>query len=230
MPSPQPCCAPLLPGLAQPRREVLGNGNQIVSLAIEGAPLVCLDFWCRAGSAFETEAESGLAHFLEHMVFKGSEALAAVVEEFGRDVLAADGSLDRPKLGRIVFADDAKRRRLMSITFPAIGRLLLERFAVAEAAGAPVLVYESALLVENGQADAWRPLVVVTTTPEIQLRRLRERNALTGEEALDRVRSQMPLADKARLADFVIENVGTPAQTRSRCAEVWAALIDLARP
>ena len=160
----------------------------------------------------------------------GSEALAAVVEEFGRDVLAADGSLDRPKLGRIVFADDAKRRRLMSITFPAIGRLLLERFAVAEAAGAPVLVYESALLVENGQADAWRPLVVVTTTPEIQLRRLRERNALTGEEALDRVRSQMPLADKARLADFVIENVGTPAQTRSRCAEVWAALIDLARP
>ena len=160
----------------------------------------------------------------------GSEALAAVVEEFGRDVLAADGSLDRPKLGRIVFADDAKRRRLMSITFPAIGRLLLERFAAAEAAGAPVLVYESALLVENGQADAWRPLVVVTTTPEIQLRRLRERNALTGEEALDRVRSQMPLADKARLADFVIENVGTPAQTRSRCAEVWAALIDLARP
>ena len=160
----------------------------------------------------------------------GSEALAAVVEEFGRDVLAADGSLDRPKLGRIVFADDAKRRRLMSITFPAIGRLLLERFAVAEAAGAPVLVYESALLVENGQADAWRPLVVVTTTPEIQLRRLRERNALTGEEALDRVRSQMPLADKARLADFVIENVGTPAQTRSRSAEVWAALIDLARP
>jgi zinc protease len=90
MPSPQPCCAPLLPGLAQPRREVLGNGNQIVSLAIEGAPLVCLDFWCRAGSAFETEAESGLAHFLEHMVFKGSEALAA--GEFDRRIEALGGS------------------------------------------------------------------------------------------------------------------------------------------
>jgi len=155
----------------------------------------------------------------------GSEALAAVVEEFGRDVLLPDGSLDRPKLGRVVFADDAKRRKLMSITFPAIGRLLLERFAAAEALGAPVVLYESALLVENGQADAWRPLVVVTTTPAVQLRRLCERNGLTPAEARDRVRSQMPLEEKAKLADFVIENAGPPGETRARCAEVWAELL-----
>ncbi|MFM7735700.1 MAG: dephospho-CoA kinase [Alphaproteobacteria bacterium] len=159
----------------------------------------------------------------------GSEALAAVVAEFGPDVLLPDGSLDRPRLGRIVFADDAKRRKLMSITFPAIGRLLLERFAAAESSGAPVLVYESALLIENGQADAWRPLVVVTTTPELQLRRLCERNGLTEAEARDRVRSQMPLEEKARLADHVIENVGRPEETRARCAEVWAALLERAR-
>ena len=154
----------------------------------------------------------------------GSEALLAVVAEFGRDVLLPDGTLDRPRLGRIVFADDARRRRLMAITFPAIAKLLLERLAAAEASGAPIVVYESALLVENGQAEGWRPLVVVTTTPELQMRRLRGRNGLSEDEARDRVLSQMPLSEKAALADHVVENVGTPAETRARCAEVWAAL------
>ena len=88
-PSP-PCCAPLLPGLEQPDRRVLSNGNQLVSLALSDAPLVCLDFWCRAGSVFETEQESGLAHFLEHMVFKGSQRLEA--GEFDRRIEALGGS------------------------------------------------------------------------------------------------------------------------------------------
>ena len=88
-PSP-PCCAPLLPGLEQPDRRVLSNGNQLVSLALSDAPLVCLDFWCRAGSVFEAEQESGLAHFLEHMVFKGSQRLEA--GEFDRRIEALGGS------------------------------------------------------------------------------------------------------------------------------------------
>ena len=88
-PSP-PCCAPLLPGLEQPDRRVLSNGNQLVSLALSDAPLVCLDFWCRAGSGFEAEQESGLAHFLEHMVFKGSQRLEA--GEFDRRIEALGGS------------------------------------------------------------------------------------------------------------------------------------------
>ena len=90
MSSSSPCCAPLLPGLAQPLRRVLANGNQLVSLAIDDAPLVCLDFWCRAGSVFETPAESGLAHFLEHMVFKGSTQLEAGA--FDRRIEALGGS------------------------------------------------------------------------------------------------------------------------------------------
>ena len=84
------CCAPLLPGLAQPQRRTLANGNQVVSLAIAEAPLVCLDVWCRAGSAFEAGDESGIAHFLEHMVFKGSRRLAA--GEFDRRIEALGGS------------------------------------------------------------------------------------------------------------------------------------------
>lgn len=154
-------------------------------------------------------------------VAPGTAALAAIAAEFGPGILLPDGALDRPALGRIVFADDARRRRLMEITFPAIGALIGERLAAAEASGAPVVVYESALLVENGQAGHWRPLVVVTTTPELQVRRLMERNGLTAGEAADRIRSQMPVAEKAARADFAIDNSGTIDEVRVRFSRAW---------
>ena len=90
MPSPSRCCGPLLPGLEQPNRRVLANGAELVSLDLSEAPLICLDFWCRAGSVFEAGSESGMAHFLEHMVFKGSHSLAA--GEFDRRIEALGGS------------------------------------------------------------------------------------------------------------------------------------------
>ncbi len=80
----------LLPGLGQPLRHGLANGAELVSLPLAGAPLVCLDFWCRAGSAFETAPESGMAHFLEHMVFKGSAQLGP--GDFDRRIEALGGS------------------------------------------------------------------------------------------------------------------------------------------
>lgn len=84
-----PAAAPLQ-GIGEPRRRQLGQGATVLSLELEEAPLVCLEFWCRAGSRFESEAESGLAHFLEHMVFKGSRRLAA--GEFDRRIEALGGS------------------------------------------------------------------------------------------------------------------------------------------
>ena len=89
-PLPQAPCSPPLPGLADPSRRRLGNGAMVVSLELPEAPLVCLDFWCRAGSVFEGPEESGLAHFLEHMVFKGSRHLGA--GEFDRRIEALGGS------------------------------------------------------------------------------------------------------------------------------------------
>ncbi len=80
----------MLPGLGEPDRRQLPNGAELVSLPLADAPLVCLDFWCRAGSAWEHPGESGLAHFLEHMVFKGSQSLAA--GEFDRRVEALGGN------------------------------------------------------------------------------------------------------------------------------------------
>lgn len=164
-------------------------------------------------------------HAAHDAVAKGTEGLAAVVAEFGEDVLLPDGNLDRPKLGRIVFNDDAKRRKLMGITFPFIGRLLGERFDAAERSGAPFLVYESALLFENGGFDAWRPIVVVRVDEPQQIERLCARNALSLEDATARIRSQMPLARKVELADFVIDNAGSPEETRRQFDAVYAKLL-----
>jgi len=86
----QGCCGPLLPGLVEPRHQRLANGAEVVTLPLADAPLTCLDFWCRAGSLWEQPQESGLAHFLEHMVFKGSQRLAA--GEFDRRIEALGGS------------------------------------------------------------------------------------------------------------------------------------------
>lgn len=164
-------------------------------------------------------------HAAHDAVAKGTEGLAAVVHEFGEDVLLPDGNLDRPKLGRIVFNDDAKRRKLMGVTFPFIGKLLGERFDAAERSGAPFLVYESALLFENGGFDAWRPIVVVRVDEEQQIERLCARNALSLEDATARIRSQMPLARKVELADFVIDNAGSPEETRRQFDAVYATLL-----
>jgi dephospho-CoA kinase len=164
-------------------------------------------------------------HAAHDAVVKGSEGLAAVVQEFGDGILLADGNLDRPKLGRIVFGDDAKRRCLMAITFPFIGRLLGERFDAADRSGAPFVVYESALVFENGGFEAWRPIVVVRVDEQQQIARLCARNALSPEDAIARIRSQMPLARKVELADFVIDNAGSPEATRRQFDAVYAKLL-----
>ncbi len=158
-------------------------------------------------------------------VAPGTPTLDAIVEEFGAEVLAADGSLDRPALGRIVFAEDARRRRLMEITHPAIGALVAERLQEAVGSGAPMVVYESALLVENGAAEAWRPLIVVRATRDAQVRRLAKRNGFSTDEALDRIRSQMSVEEKAARADHVIDNDGTIDHLRDQCEDVWSRLI-----
>jgi dephospho-CoA kinase len=154
----------------------------------------------------------------------GSPALAAVAAEFGSEILLPDGSLDRPALGRRVFADNDLRLRLMAITFPAIGRLVGERLDAAERSGAAMVVYESALLFENGATGSWRPIIVVRASPEQQLARLRARNGLTEREAIDRIRSQMSVEEKAARADIVFDNSGSEDDARQRFAALFAEL------
>jgi dephospho-CoA kinase len=158
------------------------------------------------------------------IVEPGSEGLAAIVKEFGASVLGADGSLDRKALAAVVFGDEAKRKRLNAITHPRIGVRSAERMQELAAAGRPLACYEAALLVENGLADAFRPLVVVVAPEPVQIARIVARDGATEDEARARIRAQMSNADKARVADHVIDNSGTLADLHARTDEVLAKL------
>jgi len=150
------------------------------------------------------------------VVLPGTEGLRAVVAAFGEGVLAPDGSLDRAALAAAAFGDEAKRRLLNGILHPRIGARTMERAAELGAAGHALVCYEAALLVENGLADAFRPLVVVALPESVQLERARARDGASEAEVLARIRAQLPLAEKVRVADVVVDASGTLAETRDR--------------
>ena len=161
------------------------------------------------------------------VVEPGTPAHRQIVAEFGREVLQAEGRLDRARLGEIVFPDPVKRKRLEAITHPAIRARFEKIMADLERAGWDgILIWDAALLVESGGNKKMDRLVVVTTDAATQLRRLMARDGGSEEAARARTASQMPLAVKARYADYVIDNSGTPAQTEARVREVYRALLD----
>lgn len=155
---------------------------------------------------------------------KGSEGLAALAEAFGGDILTADGTLDRAKLSSIVFSDVAKRNTLNHIMHPRIAALSFSRANELANAGHPFACYEAALLIENGLAEALRPLVVVAAPPEVQIARAKARDGMTEEEARARIASQLPLSEKVKLADYVIDNAGDPEALRERALLVLASI------
>lgn len=157
-------------------------------------------------------------------VIKGSRGLASIVAAFGTDVLDADGSLDRKQLAAVVFTDDAKRKALNGIVHPIVTSLTFERAAALREAGHPLACYEAALIVENGVADAFRPLVVVAAPEDTQVARARARDAAAEADVRARIRAQMPLAEKVKVADFVIDNSGSLEDLARRTDEVLAAV------
>ena len=161
------------------------------------------------------------------VVEAGTPAYARIVAEFGKDVLQPDGRLDRARLAEIVFSDEVKRKRLEAITHPAIRARFERIMADLEKAGFDgILVWDAALLVESGGSKNMDRVVVVTADPATQLRRLIARDGCSEEAARARTASQMPLAVKARYADYVIDNSGTREQTDVRVREVYRALLD----
>jgi dephospho-CoA kinase len=159
------------------------------------------------------------------VVEPGTEGLKAVVAALGPEVLGPDGTLDRKAVGRLVFADPAARKRLEGITHPRIWALGVEKSDELRERGEPLACYEAALIVENGVADAFRPLVVVACPEELQVARLRDRGA-TVEEALARVHAQKPLADKVAAADHVIDTTGTLQDGADRADAVLSVICD----
>lgn len=160
------------------------------------------------------------------VVAKGTAGLEEIVARFGPEMLDAEGNLDRKKLAARVFGDDEERRALNRITHPRVGKLLSERADQLAQRGEPLACYEVPLLFEVGLDAALRPIVVVDAPVETQVARTVARDGGTTEEALARIRAQMPLEEKARRADHVIDNTGTLDALRARADEVLDAVCE----
>lgn len=157
------------------------------------------------------------------VVAKGTEGISEIARRFP-GVVDAAGVLDRKALAARVFADERERTALNAIVHPRIAREAAARTRALEAQGHPLALYEAALLVENGLQGALAGLVVVTAPEELRLRRILLRDGATEAEARARIAAQLPEAEKARAADFVIRNEGDPADLRRQVADVLAKL------
>ncbi|WP_391571741.1 dephospho-CoA kinase [Cohnella sp.] len=156
------------------------------------------------------------------VVEPGQPALHAIAERFGQAVLQPDGSLDRKKLGAVVFSDLEERKALEAITHPAIRAVMKERMTRYEAEEPDrLVVVDVPLLFESKLESYFEQVMVVYVPRETQLRRLIERDALTPEEAEKRLAAQMDIEEKKRRADILIHNTGTPEDTDRQIDRFW---------
>jgi dephospho-CoA kinase len=146
------------------------------------------------------------------VVAPGTIGLAAVASLFGDGILHEDGSLNRRRLGRLVFSDPGARASIEALLHPLIGAALAARTRELESRGEPLACYEAPLLVETGRADAFRPLVVVAADEATQVIRVLRRDQASESEIRARIAAQLPLATKAAQADILIRNDGSYEQ------------------
>lgn len=163
------------------------------------------------------------------VVEPGAPAHAAIVAEFGPGVLQPDGTLDRKKLGAIVFAEPGKRKRLEALTHPRIRERFAQRLAeLVERDFAGIVIFDAPVMIESGNYKTMDRLVVVVTDAATQRARALDRDG-DPEEVERRIASQLPLSEKARLADYVIDNSGAREATLAEVRRVHRALLaDLA--
>lgn len=184
----------------------IGSGKSSVSrlLAERGAVVIDADALAR------------------EVVEPGTPGLAAVVEAFGREVLAPDGSLDRPALAALVFADPAERARLEGIIHPLVrGRARDLEAATPDDA---VIVHDIPLLVETDQGERFDAVVVVDVPEELQRARLVELRGMDPAEADRRIAAQATREQRRAAADHIVVNDGSLADLESRVADLWAAV------
>ncbi len=155
-----------------------------------------------------------------------SEGLLKVREAFGDVVLAPDGTLDRHKLGSIIFSDEAARQRLNSIIHPLVIEITEKRLRDLQVRArrqcrSLVAVIDAPLLIEAGVDAICDEVWVVAVSQEVQATRLMKREGYTLQEALSRILSQMPLSEKEKRATHIIHNEGTIESTRKQVLELW---------
>lgn len=172
--------------------------------------------------AFVVHADE-LAH---EVIEPGGTAYEEVIERFGREILDKRGYINRSILGQKVFHNAEAREALNAIVHPAVRAEFANRLEdYAPRGHAPIAVFDAALLVETGLYTEFHRLVVTRCDSAAQIRRLRQRNNLSAEEARARIDTQLPLERKLSLADYVIDTGGTLRETRKQTDEVYAKLV-----
>jgi dephospho-CoA kinase len=198
----------------------IGTGKSTVARLLAGLGAVVID-------------ADAIVHELQA---PGTPLLAQIAAAFGPEVLRPDGLLDRERLGRLVFADPAARKRLNDLVHPAVGSEMLRRLEAAKASGAPLVVLDIPLLLEGRAARGADParsktasdlageVIVVYAHEAQQLERQVARDGSSREHALQRIRAQLSIEEKRTLADFVIDNSGSLGDTERQVRELYAKL------
>lgn len=161
------------------------------------------------------------------VVEPGMPALEKLVERFGPDILAADGTLDRPALAAKAFVNDETRKELEAITHPAIGELFLRR--LAEAPEGAIVVHDVPLLVESTRGLDYAAVIVVEAPLETRLDRLVGRG-VDREDAKRRIGLQASDEERRKVATWVVDNAGDLAALETQIETIWAELLKLEKP
>lgn len=183
----------------------IGSGKSTVSALLRDHGAVVIDY----------------DRLAREVVEPGAPALSAIADRFGSEVIAVDGTLNRPALGAIVFADEQARRDLEAITHPAIRELAHRREQEADAA---VVVHDNPLLVEMGAHEHCDVVLVVDVPEDVQVQRLVDLRGMTEAEARARMAAQASRNDRAAVADHVIDNSGSEAELAGTVGGLWAEL------
>jgi dephospho-CoA kinase len=178
---------------------------------------IFVELGCRVLDADQTARE---------VVMPGTLGLKALTDAFGEEILATDGTLDRKRLGALIFADQSKREQLNQILHPfIIARQdeILNGWEAEDPNG--IGIVDAALMIESGGYKRFDKLIVVHCRPEVQLERLMLRDKLSRDEALKRINSQMPQEEKQKFADYLIDTSDGYESTRSQSVEIYQKLI-----
>lgn len=163
-----------------------------------------------------------IAHFISQ---PGQQGYKDIVKSFGPQILTAEGLLDRGKLGEIIFKSNEKKLLLESILHPIIQNEVQRQKAHFEKSGFPICFYDVPLLFEKNLQDQFTCTVLIWCDYETQLQRLMARNGLSAEQALDRIKSQLPLYEKLPLATYCIDNSTTLESLRKQIESLLKSLI-----
>lgn len=158
------------------------------------------------------------------LVQPGEPAFREIVQAFGAEILQKDGSIDRKLLGRLIFAQPSRRRRLNQITHPKIIQAIEDELARLKTKGIPLVILDVPLLLETGMDAMVDEIWVVACSRDVQVQRLQDRDKLSLEETEDRLRAQMPLDEKKKFAHQIIDNSRDIDHTRRQVLSLVRSL------